>query len=42
MLGFAAWWSVPILAVGLVILAQRRRTERESIYGSAAADGEGR
>jgi len=30
MLGFVAWWCVPVLAMGLVILWQRRRAEVES------------
>jgi hypothetical protein len=42
MLGFATWWFVPAAAMGLVILWQRRRSEGESMRGSAGAGWEGR
>ena len=41
MLGFAGWWFVPLMAMGLVILWQRRRAESASIRGSAGAGWEG-
>jgi len=42
MLGFAGWWFVPVLAMGLVILWQRRRADRASIRDSTRAGWEGR
>jgi hypothetical protein len=42
MIGFAGWWFVPVLAMGLVILGQRRRAESASIRDSAGAGWQGR